>query len=114
MNVDKDSLVTFIIMWTVPIFMVARAYWKMDMDDKKSVIYDFSSRRFITTIGFMVMASFLMHVGNLFSISTMKVIGIILLILGGILSIFYTWVESKMKSICILVLLSVMIFLNVS
>lgn len=114
MNIDKDSLVTFIIMWGVPTFMVVRAYWKMDTEDKKSVIHDFSSRRFITTMGFMVIGIFMTHVGSLLSVSTMKVIGIILLILAGIFSVFNMWKESKMKSLCILVLLSVIIFLNVS
>ena len=114
LNIDKDFLVTFIIMWGVPTFMVVRAYWKMDTDDKKSVIHDFSSRRFITTFGFMVIGNFLTHLGSILSITPVKVIGIILLILAGIFSIENMWKESKMKSLCILVLLSLIIFLNVS
>ncbi|MBK5446305.1 MULTISPECIES: hypothetical protein [unclassified Peribacillus] len=36
MNIKTDSLVTFIIMWGIPTFMVVRGYLKMITDDKKS------------------------------------------------------------------------------
>ncbi|MFF5399498.1 hypothetical protein ACFY4F_19305 [Peribacillus butanolivorans] len=114
LNIDTDSLVTFIFMWGIPTFMVVRGYLKMNTDDKKAVINDFSSRRFIFTIGFFVIGAFFTHLGTLFAISIIKVIGIVLLILGGIFSMLDMWKESKIKSMLILVLLSVVIFLNVN
>ncbi|MBL3645957.1 hypothetical protein [Peribacillus frigoritolerans] len=114
MNIDTDSLVTFIFMWGIPTFMVVRGYLKMNTDDKKSVANDFRSRRFIFTIGFIVIGFFFTHLGTLLAISIIKEIGIVLLILGGFFSMLNMWKESKIKSMLILVLLSVVIFLNVN
>jgi len=114
LNIDTDSLVTFIIMWGIPTFMVFRAYIKMNTDDKKSAMSDFKSRHFISTIGFLLTGAFFAQIGALFSISIMKVMGIVLLVLSGFFSMLDMWKKSKIKSICILVLLSFVIFLNVT
>ena len=112
MNVDTDSLVTFIIMWGIPTLMVVRVYLKMNPDDQKSAINDFKSSRFIFTIGFIVIGAFLAHVGFLFSVSIIEMIGIVFFTLGGIFSAFDAWKKSKTKSMFILVLLSVVLFLD--
>ncbi|MGE6376395.1 hypothetical protein [Peribacillus muralis] len=113
MNLNIDSLVTFILIWGIPAFMVTKSYLKMHTDDKKSAINDFKSRGFIFTIGFIVIGTLFTHLGNLFAISIIKVIGISFFILGGIFSMIDMWRKSKMKSLLILVLLSVVIFLNI-
>ena len=112
MNVNIDSLVPFIIMWGIPTFMVVRAYLKMNPDDQKSAINDFKSHHFILTIGFLVMGAFIRHLGILFNINTIEVIGIAFFALGGIFSAFDTWKKSKIKSVFILVLISVAISLR--
>ena len=113
MSVDIDSLVTFIIMWGIPTFMVVRAYLKMNIEDQKSAMNDFKSSRFISTIGFIVIGAFLAHVGFLFSVSIIEMIGIVFFFaLGGIFSAFNTWKKSKIKSVFILVLISVAISLR--
>ena len=99
-------------MWGIPTFMVVRAYLKMNMEDRKSAINDFKSSRFIFTIGFIVIGAFLAHVGFLFSVSIIEIIGIVFFALGGIFSAFDTWKKSKTKSVFILVLISVALFLR--
>ena len=112
MSVDTDSLVPFIIMWGIPTFMVVRAYLRMNMEDRKSAINDFKSSSFIFTIGFIVIGAFLAHLGFLFSVSIIEIIGIVFFALGGIFSAFDTWKKSKTKSVFILVLISVALSLR--
>lgn len=112
MSVGADSLVPFIIMWGIPTFTVVRAYLKMNPDDQKSAINDFKSSRFIFTIGFIVIGAFLAHLGFLFSVSIIKFVGLVFFALGGIFSAFDTWKKSKTKSVFILVLISVALFLR--
>ena len=114
MNIDTDSLVIFIIIWGMPIFIVVKSYLKMNTDDKKSVFNDFMSWRFIFTIGFTIIGCFFIHLGNLLAIDIIKLIGIVLFILGGIISILDVWKKSKVKSMLLLVLMSVVIFFNVN
>lgn len=114
MKINTDSLVTFIIMWGIPFFMVARGFLKMNSEDKKSVIIDFTSHTFISTIGFIVIGGFFIHVGTLLGIAIIKFIGIVLLTLGGIFSVLDLWRDSKVKSILILILVSAVIFINVN
>ncbi|AST94264.1 hypothetical protein BC6307_07345 [Sutcliffiella cohnii] len=114
MEINTDSLVTFIIMWGIPIFMVFRGYFKLDTDDKKSAMKDFRSKRFILTIGFIVGGVFLTHLGVLFAINILKGIGIAILIIGGIFSTIEMWKESKIKSVPILILVSFVVLINVT
>ncbi|QDQ02372.1 hypothetical protein FOH38_18880 [Lysinibacillus fusiformis] len=113
MNIDTMSLVIFVITWGIPTVMVVRGYLKMNPDDKKLAMHDFKSRRFIFTIGFIVIGYFLTHVGTLFALSFIQLIGVTLMILGGILSMLTTWKKSKISSILILVVLSIVIYINV-
>ena len=84
----------------------------MNADDKKSAFNDFKSRRFIFTIGFIVIGAFFAHLGILFTIRIIEVIGIAFFALGGIFSIFDMWKVNKI-SVFILVLVSVIIFVGV-
>ena len=114
MNTNIDSLIVFIIMWGIPIFMTVSVFLKMSTEDKNSVINDFSSRRSISTIGFIVIGGFFIHLGTLIGIGLIEFFGIILFTLGGIFSFFDLWNDSKGKSILILILVSTVIFLNVN
>ncbi|MFE3576807.1 hypothetical protein [Lysinibacillus sp. NPDC059133] len=113
MIIDTLSVVIFVIVWGIPVFMVVRGYLKMNTYDKKSAINDFRSRHFIFTIGFMVIGLFFTHLGTLFAVSIIRIIGIVLMILGGIFSVLTTWKESKIRSMLILILLSIIISVNV-
>lgn len=66
--------------WGTPAIVVVRAYLKMNTDERKSVISDFRSRRFIVTIGFIVMGAFFAHLGSLFSIRIIELIGNVFLL----------------------------------
>ena len=113
MNVNTDSLIPFILMWGIPTFMVVRAYLKMNPDDQRSAINDFKSRHFILTIGFLVMGAFVAHLGILFSVRIIEIIGIIFLTLGGIFSAFDIWRSSKIRSVFTLVIVLLVIFVYV-
>lgn len=106
------SIVTFVILWGIPTFMVVRGYLKMNTDDKKSAINDFKSRHFILTYGFTIVGFFFLHIGTLFAVSLVKITGLVLMILGGIFSASTTWKNSKIKSILIPVLLFIIIYIN--
>ncbi|MGN4128192.1 hypothetical protein ACMGD3_24770 [Lysinibacillus sphaericus] len=113
MRVDIMSLVNFVIIWGIPTFMVVRGYLKMNTDDRKSAMHDFRSRHFIFTIGFIVIGSFFAHLGTLFGVSIMKIMGIALMFLGGILSMLTIWKKSKIRSLLILVILAISIYIYV-
>lgn len=113
MSIDTLSVVTFVIVWGIPAFMVVKGYLKLNSDDKKSAVSDFRSRHFIFTIGFIVIGFFLTHLGTLLAVSIMKIIGIVFMILGGICSVLTTWKKSKIRSMFILVLLSIIISINI-
>jgi hypothetical protein len=113
LNIDTDSLAIFIIMWGIPTFMVVRGYLKMNADDRKSAFNDFKSRRFIFTIGLMVMGAFFAHLGTLFAIRVMEVIGLAFFALGGVFSIFDMWKKNKIKSVFILVLVASVILVGI-
>ena len=110
MNLDFDRVMTFIIMWGIPIFMVLRTYLKMDNDEKTSAKNDFKKPRFIFTIGFVVIGLFLSQLGSIVSIKLINLIGIIMLVIGGILSTFDIWKSSKIKSMFVLILIIISIF----
>lgn len=103
----------FFIVWVIPTLMVVRAYLKMNTDDKKSAINDFKSRRFIFTIGFMVTGAFFAHLGAIFAVSIFKIIGTVVILLGGTFSALTAWKKSKTASMVILVLLSILIYINI-
>ena len=103
MNIS--SLIPFLFIWIIPAFFMIRTYLKMNTEDQKSAMNDFKSRRFILTIGFMVMGAFLTHLGSLFSIKNMELIGIVFFTLGGILSAVDIWNKSKIKSVNIMIIL---------
>jgi hypothetical protein len=64
-------------------------------------------------IGFLVMGAFIAHLGILFSISIIEVIGIVFFTLGRIFSTIDIWEKSKIRSVCTLVLVLVVIFASV-
>lgn len=103
---DTHSLIPFIFIWGIPAVIVVKGYLNMNNDDKKSAIYDFRSSRFVLTIGFIVMGAFFAHLGSLFAIRVMELIGILIFALGGILSAINIWHKSKIKSVIILVLIA--------
>ena len=112
MNIDTGSLVTFIIMWGIPTFLVIRSYLKMDTDDKKSTMNNFKSRRFILTFGFIIIGVLFIHLDILFTNTIIKISGIGLLLIGGIFSTIDMWKFSKIKSLLNLILISIAVFLS--
>ncbi|RWZ60632.1 hypothetical protein EQV77_04880 [Halobacillus fulvus] len=110
MNIDTDSLVTFLIMWGVPTFMVVRTYLKMDSDDRNSAKKDFKSSPFIFTFGSLIIGYFIASVGNLLSLNFIKYPGIFLMIIAGITITVDMWRKNKVKSMVTPMLIAVAIF----
>ncbi|CAM3889785.1 hypothetical protein [Lederbergia lenta] len=100
-----DSLILVLILWGMPTFIVVRGYLKMNTEDKKSAINDFRSRRFILTTGFINFGAFCAHLGFLFDISIVKIIGLLFFILGGIFIIVNIWNERKISSLFMIILI---------
>ncbi|MFC4024667.1 hypothetical protein ACFOUV_12760 [Oceanobacillus longus] len=110
MNIDTDSLVTFLIMWGTPTTMMLITYLKMSKDDKNDVKKTFKSAHFILTLGFFVTGYFLSSLGNLLTLEIMKLIGVPLMIIAGITISVDFWKENKVKSILLPMLILVAIF----
>ncbi|WP_058949398.1 hypothetical protein [Oceanobacillus picturae] len=110
MNIDTDSLVSFLIAWGIPAFMIVQTYLKMDTDDRNSAKKDFKSPYFIFTIGSLVIGYFFASLGNLLSLTIINLLGISLMIIGGIKITVDRWKRDKMKSILTPVLIAVAIF----
>ena len=114
MNINIDSLVTFILIWGIPAAMMGWAYLKMDKADRTSAKEDFKSIPFIFAFGFGAGGIFLIHLGNLLTIDLLKIIGIGLLVIGGLYVTIDLWKTSKVKSLLMIALISFLVFLNLS
>ncbi|MBA2176055.1 hypothetical protein H0266_14255 [Halobacillus locisalis] len=110
MDINTDALVSFIILWGTPSVMCTVAYLKMSKDEKRDVIEDFTTRRFILTIGFLTIGGFLASLGNLLSVNAIKFVGLALLIISGITSVVTMWRDKKAKSLLIVMLIGVAIY----
>ncbi|ELK44287.1 hypothetical protein M662_07630 [Bacillus sp. SB49] len=110
MNIDTDSLVTFLITWGIPTFMVVRTYLKMDSDDRNSAKKDFKSAHFVFTIGSLVIGYFFASIGNLLTLNIIKLPGIFLMIIAGITITVDMWRKNKAKSMLTPILIAVAIF----
>ncbi|WP_338751080.1 hypothetical protein [Bacillus sp. FJAT-52991] len=111
MNIDMDALIIFLMIWGIPVFMVGRAYLKMSEEEKKEAMTDFKSPRFIFTIGFLIIGSFLAIVGGLLEVNIIKISGNALLIIGGIVSVLQMWKRNKLKSVLLVLLLGFVLFI---
>lgn len=114
MNINSDSLITFIIMWGTPAIMMLITYLKMTKEEKNDVIKEFTSSRFIFTIGFLVTGIFLDSLGNLLTLNIMKLLGTPLIIVAGTNIVVDQWKKNKVKSILITLLILVLIGLTIS
>ncbi|WP_110926290.1 hypothetical protein [Bacillus massiliglaciei] len=101
MNINIDSLVTFLIMWGTPTIMMLIAYLKMSKEDKNDVKKDFSSARFIFTFGFLATGYFLASLGNLLTLNVLRLLGIPLMIIAGIIIAMNIWKKNKVRSVSI-------------
>lgn len=110
LKLDIDLMVTFLIIWGIPTFMVVREYLKMGKEDRKGAIDDFKTPGFIFTIVFVVVGAFLANLGNMLTVHIIKLVGIVLLAIGGIVLCVDTWRKNKLKGTLILLLISVSIF----
>lgn len=72
---------------------------------------DFKIPHFIFTIGFLAVGLFIAQIGSILSINFINIIGTLILIIGGIVSAIDIWGRSKLKSMLVLPLLAVAIFL---
>lgn len=109
MSVTTDSFVTFSILWGIPTALVLRGYLKMNDEERKSAQQDFKSKGFIMTMGFMLIGAFLSHVGMVFNVLIIKGIGMTLFTLGGIISAVDMWKVSKVRSVFLIFLTTVVI-----
>lgn|GEM_PF-3465153 len=114
MNTDTDSLVTFLIAFGVPVSMMVRAYFKMNETDQQSVKSEFTSRNFLLSIGSVALGNFLIEFSDTFSTPSLRLVGFVLLVIGAIGSGIITWKSSKVRSLLIVALFSVLIYFHLS
>ncbi|WP_186580266.1 hypothetical protein [Aquibacillus kalidii] len=110
MNIDFDRLVSFFIMWGIPIFMITRTYLKMNVDDRESAKRDFKTPRFIFTMGFPIVGIFIAQIGSFLRTDVVNTVGIIILAVGGTVSVVDMWRKNKLKSILISLLIMFAIY----
>ncbi|RCW63900.1 hypothetical protein [Saliterribacillus persicus] len=109
MKIDTDSLVTFLITWGIPTFLVVRTYLKMDTDERDSAKEDFKSPHFIFTIGLLVIGYLFASFGNLLTLNSIKFLGIFLLMIAGLTITVDMWRINKIKSMLTPMLIAVAI-----
>lgn len=114
MSTDTDSLVTFLIAFGIPVAIMARAYFKMNETDRQSVKSDFTSPKFLVSMGSFALGAFLIEFSDTFSVPMIKTMGLVLLIIGGIGSSIVTWKVSKIRSLLLLGLFSLIVFFHIS
>lgn len=103
MHINVDKLVSFLLMWLIPLFLIVRAYVKMNKEEQKAAMTTFKSPQFLFTNGIILLGLFLATLGRLLSIIVLQVIGCIPFIIGGTVYAVRTWQNTKGKSIIILV-----------
>jgi hypothetical protein len=96
LNLSVDILIGFLLIWGIPTIIVVKAFFKMSKDEQKSAITEFKSARFIFTIGFIFSGFFLSSLGRLVSLTALEIIGGTLSVIGGIVSAFQMWHQSKL------------------
>ena len=101
LKVDTYSLISFIILWGIPTFMIVRKYLKMNTNDKKIAINELRSHHFIFTTGFIVLGAFFIHLGLILTLSILKLIGFVFLTLGVFISILNKWNKNKNKGVLV-------------
>ncbi len=105
MNSMIDSLVMILLVYGIPAVLIIRSYIKMSEDERTSVKKMVKSPSFIFTIGFLGAGSILAAIGNALSFSTLKFVGLSLLVIGAIVTGISTWNSSKWKSMVITIIL---------
>src|SRR5699024_8089933 len=112
LKTDVDSEVSLLILWGIPVFMVTREYLRMSKEDRQSAKSDFKTPNFIFTIEFLIAGAFLISMGHTLTIQIIKIVGIVLLFIGGIVKSASIWrKKNKLKSIIILALILLSIYL---
>lgn len=107
----RDSIASFLITWGCFVFASGGAYIRMSEDDRKSARDDFKTGEFIITLGFLVLGAFLTMFGNSFVFQSVKLVGMILLGFRGATSSAVSWKASKARSLFILAMTSLSIYL---
>lgn len=108
---DIDRAMLFVIMWGIPAFAVVRGYLKMDKEERNSAKSDFQRPDFIFTVGFLLIGLFIAQIGSIFSLKIIKIVGLLIIAIGGIAATIDLWGRSKLRSLLMPVLITVTIFL---
>jgi hypothetical protein len=104
MNSFTDSIITILLIWGIPVFMVVRAFLKMSLAEREEALTDFKSFRLISTIGLMSLGAFLAHVGMVFSLDIVEMAGMVSLVIGCLISAVDLWKSNRGRSALMLVI----------
>lgn len=105
----------FLIFWSFFLIPMIYGYIKMDGEERQEVKDEFTSRRFIFTIGILLGGFFLAMLGNALKFDMISWIGVPMIVIGGIGTVIDMWKE-KMKGRAVFILIiigtSVVVFLT--
>ncbi|MBT2666859.1 hypothetical protein J7J00_15270 [Bacillus sp. ISL-4] len=116
MNID--AIVRFVLMIGIPAFMMWRCYKKMSEEEQNDVKTDFTSKRFISTIGLMALGWVFFLLEPIFEMTWMETIGVVLLSIVIMVSIVLTWLNAPskrkavLKTIPLLIAFSILLWVN--
>ncbi|MGE7183983.1 hypothetical protein ACQKKK_08220 [Peribacillus sp. NPDC006672] len=116
MNID--AIVRFVLMIGIPAFMMWRGYKKMSEEERNDVKTDFTSKRFIFTIGLFALGWVFLLLEPIFEMTWLETIGVVLLSIGIMVSIVLTWLDAPskrkavLKTITFLILFSIFLWAN--
>ncbi|MGE7758586.1 hypothetical protein [Peribacillus sp. NPDC097895] len=111
MNID--AIVRLFLMIGIPAFMMWRAYKKMSEEEQNDVKTDFTSKRFISTIGSVALSLLFFLLEPIFEMTWLKTIGVVLLSIGIMVSIVLTWLDAPSKRKAVLKIITLLIAFSI-
>ncbi|MCK1981384.1 MULTISPECIES: hypothetical protein [Peribacillus] len=115
---NKDAIVQLVLMLGIPAFMMCREYKKMSEEERNEVRTDFTSKRFIFSVGLVALSWVVLLLEPIFEMTWMKTVGIALISIGGLVGIVLIWLNASLKRkavpkiIYLLILFSILFWVN--
>ena len=92
-------------MWGIPSLLVIRYYFKLSVEEKRSVFKEFKSPQLIFTVGFTLLGVFLTNIAAIGSNDFVRIIGNVFLLIGGLVTMVVIRRISKIRSLFVFILM---------
>lgn len=107
MHFNLGNSMPFLIAWIICAILVIRRYFKMSKESRKEAISDFKSPKFIFSVGFVIFGWLLTTISQMFTLEILEVLGLVIFVIGGVVSALQNWKTSKQKTFGVLILVAI-------